>query len=186
MIRIIIFTMVLFSSCSLLPEKEIDANKVIEPIKAMSKLGTTEYSLSKVIAGEDNQWYTIGTRKFMMTCKAQVVAGIDASQIQFTEVNTREKKIKLTIPPAEIITFNIQPDGFNFVDEDLGSFRGKFTTAEINEYQVFAEKKIKEQLVQINILAEAEKNAILFLDKILRAGGFVSVEINTSAQKVLP
>ncbi|MEY4604892.1 MAG: hypothetical protein RIT43_2184, partial [Bacteroidota bacterium] len=130
-----------------------------------------------------NQWYTIGSRRIMMMCKAHVVAGIDASQIQFTDVNTKEKKIKLTIPPVELITFNIPANEFQFVDEEVGFMRGGFTSKEINSYQKHAEKMIKKQVKELNIASEAEKNAILFLDKILRSSGFISIEIKTTPNK---
>lgn len=180
-----IFISSLFSSCSKPEESEIDASKVIESVKAMSKLGTTEYTFSKVIAGQDNQWYTIGSRKFMMTCKAHVIAGIDASQIQFTDVKPKEKSIKLTIPSVELITFDIPPDEFEITDLDVGTFRGNFTNSEWNKIQQKAEKMINEDVKNYNIKSESEKNAILFLDRILRSAGFVSIEINTTPESKL-
>jgi hypothetical protein len=148
----------------------------------MSKLGTTEYTFNKVIAGQDNQWYTIGSRKFMMTCKAHVIAGIDASQIQFTDVKPKEKSIKLTIPAVEMITFDIPPDEFKITDFEVGKFRGNFTNSEWEKIQQKAEKMIKEDVKNYNIKAESEKNAILFLDRVLRSAGFISIEINTTPE----
>lgn len=172
----------LFLACSKPEETEINANKVIESLKAMSKLGTTEYTFNKVIAGQDNQWYTIGSRKFMMTCKAHVIAGIDASQIQFTDVKPKEKSIKLTIPAVELITFDIPPDEFKITDLEVGKFRGDFTNSDWEKIQQKAEKMIKEDVKNYNIKAESEKNAILFLDRVLRSAGFVSIEINTTPE----
>lgn len=169
-------------ACSKPEESEINANKVIESVKAMSKLGTTEYTFSKVIAGQDNQWFTIGSRKFMMTCKAHIIAGIDASQIQFTDVKPKEKSIKLTIPAVELITFDIPPDEFDITDLEVGTFRGDFTTTEWNKIQQKAEKMIQEDVKKYNVKSESEKNAILFLDRILRSAGFVSIEINTTPE----
>jgi hypothetical protein len=173
---------ILLSACSKPEESEIDANKVIESVKSMSKLGTTEYTFSKVIAGQDNQWYTIGSRKFMMTCKAHVIAGIDASQIQFTDVKPKEKSIKLTIPAVELITFDIPPDEFIRTDLEIDPLRSNFTNSEWNSIQQKAEKMIKNDIKNYNIKAESEKNAILFLDRILRSSGFVSIEINTTPE----
>ena len=172
----------LFLACSKPEETEINANKVIESLKAMSKLGTTEYTFNKVIAGQDNQWYTIGSRKFMMTCKAHVIAGIDASQIQFTDVKPKEKSIKLTIPAVDLITFDIPPDEFKITDLEVGKFRGDFTNSDWEKIQQKAEKMIKEDVKNYNIKAESEKNAILFLDRVLRSAGFVSIEINTTPE----
>ena len=49
-----------------------------------------------------------------------------------------------------------------------------------SEYQKIAEEKIREQLKEININSESEKNAILFLDRILRSAGFLSIVITTT------
>jgi hypothetical protein len=163
--------------------KDINANKVIESLKAISKLGTAEYTLSKVLAGKDNQWYTIGDRRILMLIKAHVIVGIDASLIQFTDVNTREKSIKLQIPAAEIITFDIPPDEIQILDKHVDKFRGSFTTTEINQYEQFGEKKILEQIKELKINYEAEKNAKVFLERILRTAGFQSIEITTQPSK---
>jgi hypothetical protein len=168
------------SACQNKTEQGINAAKITESIKSMSKLGTTEYTFSKVVAGSDNQWYTIGERRFILKCNAYVTAGIDASQIQFTDVDPVGKKIKLTIPKVEIITFNIPPDEFETIDLSPGTFRAKYTTKEINEFQQEGEKQVKEQLKEFDIKSETEKNAILFLDKILRTAGFESIEIKTT------
>ena len=166
------------------PEKELNAGKVIESLKSMSKLGSTEYTFTKILAGEDNQWYSIGSRKVIIECKAHVVAGIDASQIQFTEVNTKEKSIKLTIPAVEIITFDMPPEEIKPISLDVDVLRSSFTSVEMNEYQKIAEKKIREQLKEININAESEKNAILFLDRVLRSAGFLSIVITTTKSQI--
>jgi len=166
--------------CNKQDENSINANKVIESIKSMSKLGTTEYTLTKVIAGEDNQWYTIGSRKILFSCKAHLVAGIDASLIQFTDLDASAKKIKLTIPEVEMITFDIPPNEIKRMDVEVGIFRSNFTAKEVNDYEKFAESKILEQIKELDIKSESEKNAKLFLEKILRSAGFESIEITST------
>lgn len=171
--------------CACNSESEIGSEKAIATIKSMSKLGTTEYSFKKIVSTEDNEWYTIGSKKLMMSCKANVIAGIDAGQIQFTEVDTKAKKIKLTIPSVEIITFSIPPSEFEFYDDDVSIFRSNFTSTEIDQIQKMAEDAIKNQVKELNITSETEKNAIKLLDKILRSVGFVSIEIKTTPQAKL-
>ena len=175
-----VFVVLVQLGCNNQNENSLNANKVTASIKSMSKLGTTEYTLTKVIAGKDNQWYTIGDRKILFSCKAHVVAGIDASLIQFTDVDASAKKIKLTIPEVEMITFDIPPDEIKLLDKKVDFFRENFTSEEMNEYQKLAEEKIQEQLKEINIKSESEKNAKLFLEKILRSAGFESIEITST------
>ena len=73
--KIILFLLIVIgTSCSKTEDKGINENDIIESIKSMSKLGTTEYTITKVIAGEDSQWYSIGSRKIMLQCTAHIVA----------------------------------------------------------------------------------------------------------------
>ena len=180
--RAIIFVLLVLLTFSCKNEEAFNANKVIESIKAMSKLGTTEYTISKIIAEEDNPWYAIGDRRVLISCKAYVTYGIDASLIQFTEVNPKEKKVKLTIPEVEMITFNIPPDELKITDIEVGMFRGKYSSKEINEFQQAGEKMILNQLKELKVETETEKNAILFLENVLRSAGFTSIEIHTSRE----
>ena len=147
----IYISVLLLSACSKPEEAELNANKVIESVKAM-------------------------------TCKAHVIAGIDASQIQFTDVKPKEKSIKLTIPAVELITFDIPPDEFTITDEEVGTFRKNFTNQEWEKIQQKAEKAIVEDIKKYNIKVETEKNAKLFLDRLLRSAGFIVIEINTSPE----
>lgn len=180
--RAILFILLALLTFSCKNDDAFNPIKVIESIKAMSKLGTTEYTISKIIAVEDNPWYAIGDRRVLITCKAYVTYGIDASLIQFTDVNPKEKKVKLTIPAVEMITFNIPPEDIIYTDIDVGRFRGKYSSKEMNVFQQTGEKTILKQLKELKVEAETEKNAVLFLDKILRSAGFTSIEINTSRE----
>ena len=58
-------------------ENKIDGNKVVDQMKNLSSLGTVEYSFSKIIATSDDQWFSLGDRKILMTCKAYLKAGVD-------------------------------------------------------------------------------------------------------------
>ena len=182
--KIILFLLIAIgTSCSKTEDKGINENDIIESIKSMSKLGTTEYTITKVIAGEDSQWYSIGSRKIMLQCTAHIVAGIDAGQIQFTEVDAKMKKIKVTLPQVEIITFNIPPDKIKYKEPFVGPLRSNFSTKEKHAFEIEAEKKIKQQIKELNIITESEKNAKLFIESILRAAGFVSIEIRSATSK---
>ena len=84
----------------------------------------------------------------------------------------------------EIITFDMPPEEIKPISVDVAVLRSSFSSVEMNEYQKIAEKKIREQLKEININAESEKNAILFLDRILRSAGFLSIVISTTKSQI--
>lgn len=144
-----------------------------EQIKNLQEFGTSEYVLSKIIIAEDNQWYTIGDRKVIITMKASVVAGIDFSKIEIENVNNNS--ISLKLPKPKIILLDIKPEDIEYNFFDISSTRSAFTNKELNDIQILGEKSIKGKIEDLKILDEANKNANLFLNKWLKSIGFKKI-----------
>jgi len=172
-IFILIFISI-FQSCQTLPNKGI----INEQLQNLQELGTSEYKLSKVIIAEDNQWYSIGDRKVVITMKASVKAGVDFSEIKIININNDEKSISLSLPKSKIILLDIKPNDikYNFLKTTLA--RSEFTNKELNEIQVLGEKSIKDKISELNILEDANKNAKLFLTNWLKLSGFNKIKFS--------
>jgi hypothetical protein len=112
---LLLVTSVLLISCNNvsdnLPENKINGSKVVQQMKNLSSLGTVEYSFSKIIATSDDQWFSIGDRKILMTCKAYLKAGVDFGKITVPFIDTDKKAIEVVLPKGEIILLNI-PVGY--------------------------------------------------------------------------
>ena len=152
----------------------------------MSNLGTIEYSLTKIIQVNDKQWYAIGPRKILISCKAYVKAGIDFKQIKVLEISDSLKSIKIEIPDAKILIVSIPPNDIKVVNTSIGLFRGKFTNEELNEIHKQAEEDINNKIQDLNILSEAKKNGKLFLQNFLKSLGFEKIFIFESNYIIVP
>jgi len=143
----------------------------------LSSLGTVEYSLSKVIAASDDQWYSVGSRKALMSCKANVVAGVDFAEIQVTALDKKAKSVSISLPPARVILLDIPPGGFSIISVEEGLLRAKFTAQELNKSQQLAQKDIEKKITELRILTDAKTNASRFLHSWLKSLGFETINI---------
>ena len=81
---LIFCSILLFNGCDKIDEyssSDIDESKIEERLKNLSTLGTVEYSFTKNIKSSDEQFYTIGSRQILMSCKAYVKAGVNFEKI---------------------------------------------------------------------------------------------------------
>jgi len=172
---------VFFQACNKIDEvlnEDINQSKIDERMKNLSTLGTVEYSFTKTIKSSDEQFYTIGMRQILMSCKAYVKAGVNFEKITISKIDKQNKSIELLLPKAEIILLNIPAEEIKIEIETTGALRSKFSNDEIQKVQVLAEKDIKKKVNDLDILNKAESNASMFLDKWIRSFGFNSVKIS--------
>jgi hypothetical protein len=183
---IVFFSVILFYSCG---NKEIeklnketgslpDQAALKTSLANLSNLGTVEYSLSKIISASDDQWYSVGSRKALMSCKANVIAGVDFAKIQISALNQKEKSVSITMPPAQVILLDIPPADFKIISIDEGTFRAKFTAQELNHTQQLAQKDIEQKITKLKILDDAKDNATRFLQSWLKSLGFKVINIS--------
>lgn len=153
-------------------------------LQKMSDLATAEYVVTKIIkANDDKTWYKAGDRKILMSCKAQLVAGIDLSKLSEEDFSIDGENITITLPRAQLLYINIKPEDIKTVYEDVSLFRTKFTSQEKNELAIQAENQIKESVPSLGVLVTAETNASLFVDNFLENLGYKNISINFSTPK---
>lgn len=166
---IIIFFFFIIIGC----KPSINKVDIEEQMKSLQEFGTSEYVLSKIIIAEDDQWYTIGDRKVIITMKASVIAGIDFSKIEIKNINNNS--ISLKLPKSKIILLDIKPEDIEYNFFKISLTRSEFTNEELNDIQILGEKSIKGKIEDLKILDEADKNANLFLTSWLKTIGFEKI-----------
>lgn len=169
---IILFLFFIIIGC----KPSINKADIEEQMKSLQEFGTSEYVLSKIIIAEDNQWYTIGDRKVIITMKASVIAGIDFSKIEIK--NITNNSISLKLPKSKIILLDIKPEDIEYNFFKVSSTRSDFTNKELNDIQILGEKSIKGKIEDLKILDEADKNANLFLTNWLKTIGFKKINFS--------
>ena len=163
-------------SCNTKPKLPTQ-DTIINKMNDMSNLGTIEYSLTKIVQVDDKQWYSIGPRKLLISCKAYVKAGIDFKNIRILEINDSLKSIKIEIPDAKILIVSIPPNEIEVINTHIGLLRANFTHIEMNDIQKQAEVDINNKIQDLNILYDAKKNGKLFLHNFLKSLGFQQIFI---------
>jgi len=166
---IILFFFFILIGC----KPSINKEEIEEQMKNLQEFGTSEYVLSKIIIAEDNQWYTIGDRKVIITMKASVIAGVDFSKIEIKNISNNS--ISLKLPKSKIILLDIKPEDIEYNFFKVSLTRSEFTNKELNDIQILGEKSIKGKIKDLKILNEAAKNANLFLTNWLKTIGFEKI-----------
>jgi hypothetical protein len=174
-----------FYSCTTKP-KLPSQDTIISKMNDMSNLGTIEYSLTKIVQVDDKQWYSIGPRKLLISCKAYVKAGINFKDIKIIDINDSLKSIKIEIPDAKILIVSIPPSDIKVINTHVGLLRANFTNVELNDIQKQAEIDINNKIQDLNILSEAKKNGKLFLQNFLKSLGFEKILIFESNYIIVP
>jgi hypothetical protein len=168
--------LMLLTACS---EKKTELRPAVFDLQQIGKLATAEYWITRVVKADDNQtWYKMGNRKILITCSASVKAGIDFSRLQPQHVDQQQHKIYVKLPPPQLISLNIPPEGIKVVYSDVGVFRDPFTTGEINAIMRTAESQIRKQVESLDINTTARTNATAFLTRFLRNAGFTEIYVS--------
>lgn len=147
-------------------------------LQEMQELATVEYTISKVVKASDDQtWYKWGDRKILITCEATVKAGIDMKGLSENSISRSGKNLRITLPPPQILSVNLPPEGIQVAFENIAFFRTSFTNAERDDLLKQAEEQIRNSGNELGILEQAKNNTQLFLSKFLLQLGFEKVEI---------
>jgi len=175
-----IYLLFLFTLFSCSGNQQQAENQIGHKLKSLSELGMVEYVVSKVVKADDNAtWYKFGDRKILFTCKANLKAGLDLSELSSENINidARKKSISIVLPKAKLLSINMKPDDVHLVYEKTAITRFPFSNAERDMIMAQGEKDIKENVSDLGILADAEKNAKIFLEAFLAQAGFTTINI---------
>lgn len=169
---------ILLASVGCTAPKE-EPRPVVFSLQQIGKLATAEYQITRIVKAEDNQtWYKWGDRKILISCTASVKAGIDFTQLKPQQVNQQSKKVFVQLPPPQILSLNIPPEGIKVAYTDVGVFRDPFSSSEINAIMQTAERQIRGQIKGLDILTTARTNATAFITRFLNGAGFNEVYVN--------
>lgn len=174
------FSAFLLFSCG--SDEEVKKSEVFE-IRHIGTLSTTEYTLGKVIKLDDEgEWYKLGDRKILISCKAKVKAGVNLGEIRDEDIKIDGSKIEITIPQPQITSFEMDPNSIKTEMTEVSGFRFQFTQEETNDILKKGEKSIRKDMQQLSILNDASKNAHVFIRDFYKQLGFEEVIIHEREQ----
>lgn len=161
------------------------ANQTVNSLMSVSELSTVEYIVKKIVKATDENYKLLGIdtnikkkgdRKILYTCTVYLKAGIDLSKYDPSEtvIDEINKTITLSLPHAQLISYNMPSDERHKVYDKVDSYllRKPFKATEINNLFIQAENNIVNDITKMGILKEAERNIMNFFELPLKQLGF--------------
>jgi hypothetical protein len=161
-------------------KSKLAKEQAILALRDMSDLVTAEYVVTKIIKASDDQtWYKAGDRKILMSCRASILAGVDLSAIEASNISLEGKSVTLRLPPAKLIAVNLPPENIVVEYQEIDFFRSPFKAGERDALAAQAESQIRAGAAAMGILQTAEANAKQFLTGFLQRLGYEQIIIQT-------
>lgn len=170
------------SSCQKpLPGAESRPVDRVQLMTATGELATVEYTVSKIIKAKDCTWWKIGEKRVLFKCRAYLQAGVDmgAYDDSQTRIDSAAMAISVTLPKPKILSCRMPFDEIMLVENEATGFRHQFSA---EERQLLLQQGEQAILADVDsgkyaILADAERNARVFFERMLTRLGYKSVTV---------
>lgn len=172
---ILALSLLMLIGCSA-KEKQIEQR--VQRMAESAELGTVEYKVKKIVKTNDTQWYSLGDRKILFQCTAYLKAGVKLEGFTADKVQIKGSDVTVTLPHAELLSFNMPAEETETVFENYGFFRSSFSAEEQNQILKLGEKDIREDVPNLGILQDAEQNVSDIFTAMLNQMGFQNININ--------
>ena len=174
---------VILSSVLLFGCKDQKQGIAISKIKSASKLVTTKTTLKKIIfATQDKKFLgliKLNQSRFAARTTAYVLAGVDLSKLDASNVSFRGNSITLTLPAVEVIDFSYPFSEYK-IDYSLteSAFANTISIEDHEELYRRAELQIREILAYTGIKEATERKTRQMLESLLKNIGYTEVYIS--------
>ncbi len=154
-----------------------DPATYITQVQSLARLETIQYSVEKVITAEVGQGtfgFLFGD-KLLFVAHGTVIAGIDMSKMQASDMQLQGGTLHVTLPASEVFVATLDNDKSYVYDRQTGALTKGDTNLETTARQA-AEAEIKKAAIEDGILDTAEKNAVAYLSKFFAALGYPNAQ----------
>ena len=173
-LSILVAALALFTACDKQGSNRVQWQQTM---KNAAELGTVEYTVKKIVKCKDKQKYTIGDRQILFSSTAYLKAGVKLENFSEENVLINGKDVTVTLPHAELLSFNMPAEETQTVFENYGFFRGRFTAEEQNEILQLGENDIRDDVPNLGILRDAEQNTKDVFVAMLSQMGFQNINV---------
>lgn len=150
---------------------------IVREIRSLDRLETSRYTIEKVLDAQRTRKYVpefLVGEKLIFIAHGQVVAGIDLSRINSTNVQVSGSTVTIELPQSQILYSRIDNEQSHVYERDTGILSRPDPNLE-SEVRAEAEKQIREEALKQGILREAHDNAQKNLRAMLTAMGFTDI-----------
>ena len=158
---------------------EIKLDIIYSEIKSISELATMEYLFTDAAEFSDSKqikkWNIPFTEKsFILKWDGVIKAGVKLDLVTI-EVNQDEKKITVSVPTAEILSYQIDTDSVEVLDEKDNIFN-KISVDDKIKFDAATEEAMKQRAVENGLLEKAQTNAEDILLRLLQANPAIGTD----------
>ncbi|MCM1102222.1 MAG: DUF4230 domain-containing protein [Clostridium sp.] len=144
--------------------KEVDIQVINAEIQDIGELITAEYLYTDagkfedpaVLFGQELP-FSFTTKSFIVKWDGSIKAGVDITKVQVQE-NEATKEILVFMPPAEILSHEIDDDSIETLDEKNGLFN-EIKVEDVREFDAISKNAMEERAIENGILRQAMENA---------------------------
>ena len=152
-------------------EPRITQQTVVERLREVAKLVATEMTLRDVVIYEQTRFAS--TKRVLLVVTGKVSAGIDLERGTEVRIDSADKRITLTLPPAQILSVDVL--NVTTYDERAGLLN-PFRPEDRDLIQRRIRVQLMEAARQSGILQHADQSAAKVLTELLARDGY-TVEI---------
>ena len=158
---------------------EIKLDIIYSEIKSISELATMEYLFTDAAEFSDSRqiktWNIPFTEKsFILKWDGVINAGVKLDLVTI-EVNQDEKKITVSVPTAEILSYQIDTESVEILDEKDNIFN-KISVDDKIKFDAATEEAMKQRAIENGLLEKAQANAEDILLRLLQANPAIGTE----------
>lgn len=151
---------------------EINLDILHSKIKSIAELATFEYLFTDAAEFSDSKqiknWNIPFTEKsFILRWNGEIKAGVDLEQVSI-EVNKAEKTILVTLPAAKILSYSIDSDSVEVLNEKDNIFNSISVNDKV-KFDAKTEEAMKKRAVENGLLEKAQKNAEDILERLIQS-----------------
>jgi hypothetical protein len=163
------------------PEPRITHDVVVEQLRDVAKLVSTEMTLRDVVVFEHTRFGS--TKRALLVVTGKVLAGIDLQSGTDVKIDHAARRITITLPPARILAVDIV--NVRTYDESAGLLN-PFTPEDRDAMQ----RRVRNTLVQAGqqsgLLMHADRSARQMLQELFSRDGYTVVVSPPAVQLEVP
>lgn len=158
---------------------KIDLDIIYSQINDIGELATIEYLFTDAAEFRDSKqikgWNIPFTEKsFILKWDGVIKAGVKLDQVSI-QINESDKKIIVALPPAEILSYSVNSDSVELLNEKDNIFNNISVSDKVG-FDAKTEEAMKKRAIENGLLEKALENAKDILQRLIQADPAVNSE----------
>lgn len=153
-----------------------DPVTIIRQVRSLARLETIQYTVEKVITAEVNQgvFGPLFGDKLLLVAHGMVIAGIDMSKIESSDIWIKDGSLHVSLPDAEVFIATLDNEQSYIYDRSTGLFTKGDPHLETAARQA-AEQEILKAAVIDGVLDLAREKGEFYLTQLFNMLGYASI-----------